>query len=134
MDDIQRFEYTSPTRGHLVLAKNDAGVWRMEVPDTGRVDMSRFNFALRTLSTLKADGFDDSIDPCTAGVEADTSRIVITTADGVSHVLQIGVPASDSRCYVRIQGGTQIYTMARGRVNTMMIPYPSCLDTPSRRE
>ncbi len=130
-EEVRGFEYVSPTRGELVLAKSEGGEWRMEKPDTGRVDMSRFNFALRTLSPLKADGFADAIDPMSAGFGADTTHIRISTVDGSTYTLQVGAPAPDGKTYVRLEGDTQIYTMPRGRLNTMMIPPPILKSPPA---
>lgn len=121
-EDIKRFEYTSPSRGDFAIAKDDAGIWHMEKPDTGKADPARVNLPLRTVSNLKADGFADTIDPIAAGFGADTSHVMITTADGATHAVQIGLPTGEGRNYVRLDGGSQIYTLAKGRINTLMIP------------
>jgi hypothetical protein len=130
-EDIKRFEYTSPSRGDFLIVKNDAGIWHIEKPDTGRADPNRVSLPLRTVSNLKADGFADAIDPVTAGFGADTSHVSITTADGATYTVQIGLPAEGGRNYVRLDGSTQIYTMARGRINTLMIPQPAAKLAPS---
>jgi predicted Rdx family selenoprotein len=129
-EDVQRFEYVSPTRGEFLLTKDSEGIWRMEKPDTGKVDMGSFNYALRTMTSLKADGFADSIDPVAAGLGVDTTHVRIATADGATYTLQIGTNAPAFKTYVRLEGGNQIYTMPQGRINTLMIP-PALAKPPS---
>lgn len=121
-DDIRRFEYEAPSRGRLVVVKQDASLWRMEEPDTGAVEASRLAIALRTIATLKADGFADTVSAASAGLEPDTARVVVETADGQIHQIQIGAPAPGLRYYVRKLGGMQIYTVSKGRLNTLMVP------------
>jgi hypothetical protein len=121
-EEVTRYEYVSPSRGEVVLSKSEAGTWRMEKPDTGRVESDRLTFPLRVVAALKAEGFADGVDPTTAGLGADTTHVRITTAGGATYTVQIGSPAASGRNYVRLEGGDQIYTMARGRISSLMVP------------
>jgi len=129
-DSIRSFEYQSPSRGHVVLKKTDAGNWRMESPDTGQVNASTVQMPLRSFATLKAAGFADTVSAATAGIEPDTSRIDVTTADGSDYTLHVGGPTAMNRCYARKKGDDQIITLPRGAINTMMPPPPVLKATP----
>ncbi len=118
--DVNRYEYSSPTRGRLLVTKDASGVWHMEEPDTGVVETSKIGIAVGAFSRLKAAGFADTLSAAAAGIEADSTRVAATLADGTSHVLQVGLPAPSLRHYVRRQGSDQIFTVPAGALNTMM--------------
>ncbi len=120
-EDINRYEYASPTRGRVVVVKQDDGQWRMEEPDTGRVEPSRLSVALRTFASLKADGFADTLSAVAAGLEPDTAHVKAVTSDGQEHAIHIGATAPGLRFYIRKPGGSQIYTLAKGRLNSLMV-------------
>ncbi len=121
-DSISAYEYQSPSRGHVTMRKNEAGIWRMEVPDTGAVNPSTITMPLRAFATLKAAGFADTVSAAAAGIEPDTARVTATTMDGNVYTLQIGAPTAANRCYARKQGVEQIVTLPKGAINTMMPP------------
>jgi hypothetical protein len=129
-DNLRRYEYQSPSRGHLLLTRDEAGVWSLEQPETGTADESRTSILLRTFGTLKVREFADTVSVEAAGLGADTTWVQATTADGVVHRLQIGGSAPRNQRYARRQGSDAIVTIPGGSVNTMM-PVKEILLTPS---
>jgi len=119
-EDIRRYEYTSPSRGTLAVAKDDAGVWHMEAPDTGRVEAGKLSSALRAFANAKASGFADTVTAAAAGLDSDTTRISATLADGSACVLQVGRQTTGNQMLVRKQGADNVVTFPRGGINTMM--------------
>ena len=92
----------------------------METPDTGRVEAVKLNLVLRTFANAKSSGFADTVSAAAAGLDADTTRISATLADGSTCVLQIGRQTTGSQFFVRKQGADNVVTFPRGGINTMM--------------
>ncbi len=121
-DDIQSYEYLSPSRGSLRIARDESGAWQIEAPREGVAEERKVNMVIGAFARLKAISFADTVDAAVAGIEADTTWIRATLADGSTHELTIGGPAEKNRNYVRGDGAEHLVVIPIGGINTMMPP------------
>jgi Domain of unknown function (DUF4340) len=131
--NFRRYEYVSPSRGHLVAAKNESDDnWTMEAPENGSIDAAKMMRAVNAFSQLKASGFGDDVTAAGAGIEPDSTKITATLADGSTHVLVFGGGAPTNRVYVRKEGSEQIYTIPSGRLKDLFPTTEMLLTKPAQ--
>jgi hypothetical protein len=126
-DNITRYEYASPKRGHLVLIKGEAGKWTFEAPEAGEIDPAKMSPLIQAVRQLKAVGFGDDISAAAAGLAPDTTKVTATLADGSTHVLVVGGAAPSNRVYVCREGDDQIFTVPISRVKSLLPPKEALL-------
>lgn len=129
-EDMRSYSYASPSRGQLMMKRDEAGAWTMEQPQSGKIDDSRVGMIVGAFGRLKAADFADTMSAEGAGILPDTTWIEVALADGSIHRLEIGAAAPKSRRYVRRKGSEAIVTVPIGSINTMMPPASMLLATP----
>lgn len=129
-EDIVGYEYESPTRGRFMISREEGGSWEMTEPSVRTIEGEDQNIsmAVRAFSKLKAADFADTISAADAGIEADTTWVRATLADGSVHKITIGLPTESRRSYARKEGTDQIVLVPLGGLNTMMPPQKFYLD------
>lgn len=94
------------------LAKDDAGAWALEAPDSGEVDQAMIDKILKALLRTRAAGYI-STQPIAERSGMDNPLIVATFADadgGAVEGIEIGRPApGKSRAYARLTGGGEVF-------------------------
>jgi hypothetical protein len=95
-ENMRRYEYGSPSRGKLLMTREEAGTWNLEEPATGQVNEARAGIMLHTFAALKARDFADTLSADAAGVTPDTTWVQVTMADGSTHRLVVGSAAPRS--------------------------------------
>jgi hypothetical protein len=105
------------------VERQDDGTWQITEPIQARARADIMSSVLRSLATIRASGFADStLTAAAAGLDPDTTSVVIRTADGSSHTIVIGSMNDARQSYTVRQGDPQIYLVPRGRWNTVMRP------------
>lgn len=121
-EEIEAYEYSSPTRGELRLVRNEEGAWMLEKPFEVPADGSRVPIPLGTFARLRTLDWADTLGPEEAGTAADTTWIRATLADGSIHKLRIGLPTERNRVYAQKEGEQQLFVIPIGGTNTMLAP------------
>jgi hypothetical protein len=111
------------------LTRDENAAWQVVEPDSGTAEANIIQIAASSLAKLRAVGFADTVDATTAGFDPDTTWIRGTLADGSSHELQVGLPSTENRVFVRKKGGEQIFILPIGAIRTMMPPAEAILKT-----
>jgi hypothetical protein len=124
LDDVQSYEYDSPTKGHLLVTRGQPTGWEVKEPETGLVDDEQIiRTAVQSFCRLRATDFADTLTAEDAGIEADTTWIEATLADGSIHKVRFGLPTERNRNFARKEGSRHIVLIPRGAINTMMPPF-----------
>ena len=124
LDDVLSYEYDSPSRGHVLVSRAEGMGWELQEPATGMIDNeSMISTAMQSFCRLRAADFADTVTVADTGIEADTSWVSATLADGSTHKVRFGLPAERNRNYARKDGSEHIVLLPRGAISTMMPPF-----------
>lgn len=124
-DDIISYTTRNP-RETVTVERSPEGEWIITEPVASRTDPQVMNIVLSSMTRIRAVDFPDTlIDPATAGIEPDTTTLVIRLIDGTSHRVIIGGSDERNRSYSVIDGDPTIYLVPRGRWNTVFRPLDS---------
>lgn len=126
-DDIISYT-TKNERETVTVERNPEGEWVVTEPAYGRTDHQVMNIVLNSMTRIRATDFPDTLpDLAAAGIEPDTTTLVIRDVDGSTHRIIIGSSDERNRSYSMIEGDPTIYLVPRGRWNTVFRPLDSIL-------
>ena len=105
----------------VVLEPDTAGSWSMLEPKTAVADPDTAGQIVRSLGTLRADGFQDStMTDEELGFDSPLCRIAVELSEGPEVQLEIGREFNDNFFYARKVGDPQVYTLAGYRIDQIM--------------
>ena len=105
----------------VVLEPDTAGSWSMLEPKAAVADPDTVGQIVRSLGTLRADGFQDStMTDEELGFDRPLCRIAVELAEGPEVALEIGREFKDDFFYARKVGDPQVYTLAGYRIDQIM--------------
>ncbi len=126
-DDIISYT-TRNERETVTVERNPEGDWVVTEPVYGGTDHQVMNIVLNSMTRIRATDFPDTLpDLASAGIEPDTTTLVIRAVDGSTHRIIIGASDERNRSYSMIEGDPTIYLVPRGRWNTVFRPLDSIL-------
>ncbi|MBP6875882.1 MAG: DUF4340 domain-containing protein [Candidatus Eisenbacteria bacterium] len=103
------------------IDKTPAGEFVFAGPDSVRAKSNLVQAIARTLSTLRADDFPDSVLTAQqAGLAPPRQRVRVDMEDGGSHELRIGRETSGSRVYVARDQDETLMLLSAGRVSALI--------------
>ncbi len=131
VDQAKIVSYTTRNaRETVTLEKGSEGEWRITSPTPQPARADIVGMVLRSLAALRASGFADStVTTAGAGLDADTTSVVVKMEDGTSHTIHVGATTGSSQSYTRKDGDPVIYLVARGRWNTIFRPVSALSQT-----
>ncbi|MBN2288841.1 MAG: DUF4340 domain-containing protein [Candidatus Glassbacteria bacterium] len=119
-DQVTRLALDSGGRP-LVLEPDTAGSWSMLEPEQAPADPDTVDQMLRSLGTLRADGFQDTtLTDQELGLDSPSYRLAVSLSDGREVQLEIGREFKENFFYARKPGEEQVYTLARYRLDQIM--------------
>jgi hypothetical protein len=111
---------TRNARETMTVEKAKDGAWNITSPVQQAARPDIVGIILRSLAALRASGFADStVTGTTAGLDVDTTAVVVKTDDGSSFTVHVGATTAANQSYTRRDGDPTIYLVPRGRWNTI---------------
>jgi len=120
-DQVSKLTLTSAAE-RIVLEADTAGSWTMLEPEAAVADPDTVAQILRSLGSLRADGFQDStFTDEELGLAAPAYQVAVELTDGSKQALDIGsLEFKENYFYARKPGEPQVYTLAGYRLDQIM--------------
>jgi len=119
-DQVKRLTLASGEET-VVLEADTTGSWAMLEPVTADANPDTVSQLLRSLGTLRADGFQDStLTDEELGLASPAYRIAVDLSEGPGVSLEIGSQFKENFFYARKAGEPQVYTLAGYRLDQIL--------------
>lgn len=105
-----------------VLKRGSDGAWYVSEPESAACDQGRVSGLVRTLATLRCEGFAGRTPLLEWGVASPDSSVYLKTTDGDQRTLLIGHTGEGDRFYAALAQGSIVYLLAPRSVKTLLPP------------
>lgn len=102
------------------LKRGADGAWYLSGPDSAACSQDKAWALVRTLATLRCEGFAGHAPRPEWGVEGPDSSVYFKTADGDERTLLIGHKGEGERFYAALAQGSTVYLLASRSVNALL--------------
>jgi len=118
---VTRLTFYPEGASPLTLAKAADGTFRVAGPDSFPVRQSVVESVLRSLSTLRCDGYPDSLPSLAdAGLTPPKRRVEIELEDGPRHALVLGGENRNAQVYASRDDDPTIFLINKGRAGSLV--------------
>jgi hypothetical protein len=127
---VTRLAFYPEGAAPVALAKAADGAFHVAGPDSFPVRQSLIDSALRNLSTLRCDGYPDSLPSLAdAGLMPPKRRVEIELEDGPRHVLALGNETKNAQVYASRDDDPTIFLINKGRAGSLVRDAAALKDT-----
>lgn len=118
---VTRLTFYPEGAAPVALARGADGAFKVAGPDSFPVRQNLVESALRSLSTLRCDGYPDSLPSLTdAGLMPPKRKVEIELEDGPRHALQLGNENRNAQVYASRDDDPTIFLLNQGRAGSLV--------------
>jgi hypothetical protein len=120
-EKVARLAFFAEGAPPIRLEKGADGKFHVSGPDTFALRPNVVESTLRSLATLRCDGFPDTLPTLAgAGLTPPRSRVEIDLQDGARHALDLGGETPNAQVFARRDGDETIFLISKGRAGSLV--------------